>query len=272
MKDITLLTSKVFISITRDSLSLKNITLVMDSFDKNKTLYIQNSSVSEWEFARQHARQIEIYITSNSEGANYNNIRDFGQAQNLKWMMDHEDKDAKMIVWAHNTHVSNDSVDGVNHMGFNLKKWYGDDLKIFGFFFNQGGFKAIDEGLPSKGVPDFSVGSAPEGTFEHSIAKTKMPLAAIDLSKIKDNEVVYSWFNQERPTRSSGGGFNENESEHYYWPYNLAKAYDILIYLDSTSAVVDINELQEINISQKLLYREGGNFKLFIHFSIISSQ
>jgi hypothetical protein len=28
-------------------------------------------------------------------------------------------------------------VDGVNHMGFNLKKWYGGDLKMFGFCFNQ---------------------------------------------------------------------------------------------------------------------------------------
>ena len=32
------------------------------------------------------------------------------------------------------------------------------------------------------------------------------------------------------------------------------------------TADVLLNELQEINISEKLLYREGGNFKLFIHF------
>lgn len=223
-----------------DSLSPQNIGLVMDSFDKNKDQYVQNSSISEWKLAKQHARQVQIYIEENSEGANWDNIRDLGQAQNLKWIMDHEGNDAKMIVWAHNTHVSNASFEGVNHMGLNLKKLYGDDLKIFGFFFNQGGFKSIDLGVPSKGIHDFSVGTAPEEIFEYTMAKTKMPLAAIDLSKIKDKRVVYDWFNQEHRTRHSGGWFNEKEP--FYWPYNLAKAYDGLIYLDSTSAVVDIND------------------------------
>jgi len=226
-----------------DSLSFQNISLVMESFDKNKNQYVQNSSVSEWELAKQHARQVEIYIEENSEGADYNNVRDLGQAHNLKWIMEHEGNDAKMITWAHNTHVSNASFEGVNHMGFNLKKWYGDDLKIFGFFFNQGGFKAIDGGVPSKGIHDFSVGTAPEEIFEYTMAKTKMPLAAIDLSKIKDKGVVHDWFNQERGTRHSGGWFNEKEP--FYWPYKLAEAYDGLIYLDSTSAVVDINDADQ---------------------------
>ena len=223
-----------------DSLSPQNIHLVMNSFDDKKDHYVQNSSISEWKLAKQHARQVEIYIEQYSEGANWNNIRDLGQAQNLKWILDHEGNDAKMIVWAHNTHVSNASFEGVNHMGFNLKKWYGDDLKIFGFFFNQGGFKSIDLGVPSEGIHDFSVGPAPEEIFEYTMAKTKIPLAAIDLGKIKYKRVVYDWFNKEHPTRHSGGWFNEKEP--FYWPYNLAKAYDGLIYLDSTSAVVDIND------------------------------
>ncbi|MEP3209725.1 MAG: erythromycin esterase family protein [Maribacter sp.] len=224
-----------------NSSSFQNISLVMDSFDKNKDQYVQNSSDSEWKLAKQHARQVEIVIKSNlNEGENFDNVRDLGQAQNLKWIMDHEGKDAKMITWAHNTHVSNASFEGVNHMGLNLKKMYGDDLKIFGFFFNQGDFRAIDLGVPSKGIHDFSVGPAPAELFEYTMAQAKMPLLAIDLSKIKFKSVVYDWFNQERGTRHSGGSFNEEQP--FYWPYNLANAYDALIYLDSTSAVVDIDD------------------------------
>jgi erythromycin esterase len=224
-----------------DSSSFQNISLVMDSFDKNKKQYVQSSSGSEWELAKQHARQVEIVIQSNlNEGENYNNVRDLGQAHNLKWIMDHEGKDAKMITWAHNCHVANASFEGVNQMGLHLKKWYGDDLKIFGFFFNQGGFKAIDVGVPSKGIHDFSVGTAPEENFEYTMAKTKMSLAAIDLNKMKDKGLIYDWFNQLRPTRHSGGIFNEEKP--FYWPYNLATAFDGLIYLDSTSEVVHIND------------------------------
>jgi erythromycin esterase len=53
---------------------------------------------------------------------------------------------------------------------------------------------------------------------------------------------IQLWVNQERPTRNSGGGFNENEAEKFFWPYNLIKAFDVLVYLDSTTAVKSIND------------------------------
>ena len=226
-----------------DSLSLRDINLVMDSFDKNKDQYVQNSSFSEWKLAKQHARQVEMYIEAAiNDAENWSTIRDLGQAQNLKWIMDHEGHDTKMIAWAHNSHVSNSSRWGIEWMGSYMKKWYGEDLKIFGIFFNQGKFKAIDEAVSSKGMHDFSVGPAPEGTFEYIMATANMSLASVDLSRLPKDGVIFDWFNQERLTRNSGGGFNENDEEHFYWPYNLAKAYDALIYLNSTSAVIDIND------------------------------
>ncbi|WP_411895193.1 erythromycin esterase family protein [Winogradskyella sp. A2] len=226
-----------------DSSSLKAIKLVMESFDKNKNQYIQTTSISEWEIARQHTRQVEMYIEQSiNDAENWSTIRDLGQAQNLKWIMDHEGDDSKMVVWAHNSHVSNSSRWGIEWMGSYMKKWYGNEIKIFGFLFNQGSFRAIDEGVPSKGMYDFSMGMAKKGTLENIMTKTRMNLAVIDLTKLPKKGDVYDWFNQERPTRNSGGGYNENNEEHFYWPYNLAKAYDALVYLDSTSAVVDIND------------------------------
>jgi erythromycin esterase len=226
-----------------DSLSLRMIKLVMDSFDNRRDKYVRNSSVPEWKLAKQHARQVEMYIEASiNDGENWSIIRDLGQAQNLKWILDHEGKDAKMMVWAHNSHVSNSTRWGIEWMGSHMKKWYGDNIKIFGFLFNQGGFRAIDEGVPSKGMHDFDVGPAPEGTFEYVMSTTDMRLAAVDLSGLPEDRDVYDWFNQERPTRNSGGGFNENDADDFYWPYNLAKAYDALIYLDSTSAVIDIDD------------------------------
>jgi erythromycin esterase len=232
-----------------DSLSLRDIKLVMDALDNNKEQYVRESSISEWTLARQHARQVEMYIEANTEdGENYGTVRDLGQAENLKWIMNHEGSDAKMIVWAHNSHVSNSSRWGTEWMGSYMKKWYGDELKIFGFLFNQGGFKAIDEGVPSKGMYDFTVDSAPEETFEHIMANTNRSIAALDLNKLPKDGVVYDWFNQERPTRNSGGGYNESDAEHFFWPYNLLEAYDVLVYIDSTTAVQHINDADYDNM------------------------
>lgn len=238
-----------FIPEEYDSLSLRDIGLVMEALDSKKDTYIGLSSLSDWTLARQHARQVEMYIEANTkDGENYSLIRDLGQAQNLKWIMDHEGNDAKMIVWAHNSHVSNSSRWGIEWMGAHMKKWYGDEIKIFGFFFNQGQFKAVDEGVPSKGMYDFSVDPAPEETFEYMMANNNYSIAALDITKIPKKGVVYDWFNQERPSRNSGGGYNENDAEHFFWPYNLMEAYDVLVYIDSTTAVKDINDADYDNM------------------------
>ena len=232
-----------------DSLSLRDIGLVMEALDSKKDKYIGLSSLSDWTLARQHARQVEMYVEANTnDGEKFGLIRDLGQAQNLKWILDHEGNDTKMIVWAHNSHVSNSSRWGTEWMGKHMKKWYGDEIKIFGFFFNQGQFKAIDEGVLSKGMYDFSVGPASEETFEYMMANNNYNIAALDITKIPKKGVVYDWFNQERPTRNSGGGYNENDAEHFFWPYNLMEAFDVLVYLDSTTAVKDINDADYDNM------------------------
>ena len=244
-----ILGGRQFIPNEYDSLSLRDIGLVMDALDRKKDQYIGLSSLSDWKLVRQHARQIEMYIEANTkDGKNYGPIRDLGQAQNLKWIMDHEGSNAKMIVWAHNSHVSNSTRWGIEWMGSHMKKWYGDEIKIFGLFFNQGQFKAIDEGVPSKGMYDFSVDSAPEETFEHMMANSNQTIAALDIKKIPKYGVVYDWFNQERSTRNSGGGYNENDAGHFFWPYNLMEAYDVLVYIDSTTAVQDINDTDYDNM------------------------
>jgi erythromycin esterase len=241
-----------------DSLSLQNIRLVMDSFDSNKSKYVQNSSIDEWTFARQHARQVELWIEACiNDGENYNNVRDLGQAQNLKWIMDQETTDSKMIIWAHNSHVSNFTIDGYEFMGSHMKNWYNEEIKIFGIFFNQGEFAARDVGNPSNGVNKFLVGPAPEKSVEIRIANSGNKLAALDLTKLPDNGFIHDWFNQEQPTRNSGGGYNENDAEHYFVEYNLAEAFDALIYVDSTSAVKYVNH-SDFDISASIYKRLVG--------------
>ncbi len=225
-----------------DSLSLREIRHVMSAFDTNKESYIESSSLSEWTLAKQHALQVQKWIEAcTDDGKNYRIVRDLGQAENIKWILDQEGDEAKMIVWAHNCHIANAPFHGDDMQGVHLRKWYGNELKIFGFFFNQGGFKSIDIGKPSRGMYDFCEGPAPEGTLEHVMASAGLTVSAVDLGQLPSNGPVYAWFDKERLTRHSGGGYIENETQKYLWPYKLSKAFDVLVFLDTTTPTQSID-------------------------------
>src|SRR5262249_23733620 len=79
--------------------------------------------------------------------------RDRSMAENVKWIAD-SNPDAKIVLWAHNGHVSKGAVGGFDPMGMSLRKMFGDRMVVFGFAFNQGSFQAVE---PNKGLHDFTV-------------------------------------------------------------------------------------------------------------------
>jgi erythromycin esterase len=111
----------------------------------------------DWRIARQHARVAKQFVES--PGLNdimgAVNERDSAMADNIRWIMDQEGPDAKVVVWAHNGHVARKSEGGVEWMGSRLAKSLGADLVIFGFAFNRGEFQAVEVG---RGLPVFRSG------------------------------------------------------------------------------------------------------------------
>jgi len=74
--------------------------------------------------------------------------RDRSMADNVKWILDHN-PDAKIVLWAHNGHVSTADIVGYKPMGTELREMFGEKMIVFGFAFNQGSFQAVerDKGL-----------------------------------------------------------------------------------------------------------------------------
>jgi erythromycin esterase len=233
-----------------DEASLLEIKRIMDAFQKNKEQYISASNQEEWRLAKQYARQVEMYIEAcTNDGENFLDMRENGQAENIKWTLDHEGATSKAIVWAHNCHVSNAAPNGqANQQGYHLRKMYGDQLKIIGMFFNQGGFRALDVNVPSMGIYNVSLGPSPPRTLEYTLASSQHSLAVLDMHQLPEKGPVREWFYTMRPTRHSGSGYDENKPEDYFWSYTPAEAYDILVYLDSTTPVKPINETDYDNI------------------------
>jgi erythromycin esterase len=103
--------------------------------------------------------------------------RDRSMADNIKWILDNN-PGAKIVLWAHNGHVSTGGYRGYEPMGASLRTMFGDQMVVFGFAFNQGSFQARDQG---KELRDFTVPPAPAGSLDATFAATGIPLFALDL-------------------------------------------------------------------------------------------
>ena len=227
-----------------DEASLIAIKRVMNSFEAKIVEYIAATNEKEWEWARQHARQIETYIDASvNDFEKWDEIRDKTQAENIQWMLDQEGESSKAIISAHNCHVSNAAPkDNINMHGYYLRRRFGNQLKIFGMFFNQGGFKAMDVNTPSKGIYNVYLDEAPPGTLEHALASANHSIAAFNMQELPKDGPVREWFYTKRPSRHSGAGYNEERPEDYFWSYIPAEAYDVLVYFDRTQPVVSVND------------------------------
>ena len=140
----------------------------------------------------------------------------------------------------------------------------GRSAKSFGFCFNQGGFRSLDDGFPAKGMLDFSVDAAPEGTLEHKMASAGLTLAMLDLQQLTENTSVYDWFNKPQLTQYSWGSFKDCESQLPLWPYKLYQEFDVLVYVDSTTPVKPINDADseyDASLDKKLEYPANLNFE-----------
>ena len=158
--------------------------------------------------------------------------RDESMAANVKWILDQNPK-AKIVLWAHNGHVNAAGNFGFQPMGAYLRKTYGDQMRVFGFAFNQGSFQAFVTG---SGLKDHTVPPAPEGSFDAVMAAARIPLFALDLRTAPTDGPVAEWLKAGAKSRNIGALYPENDKFANMFPLKAAEAYDALFFFDKTTA------------------------------------
>jgi erythromycin esterase-like protein len=157
--------------------------------------------------------------------------RDESMAENVKWIADHN-PGAKMALWAHNGHVQYQGP-GWYPMGEYLGKLFPGDLVNFGFVFNQGSFRAIETG---KGLREFTVGGAPEGSLDQTLAAAGIPILALDLHRLPKSGPVAEWFDQPHASRSIGAVYSEDTAASYFLNARPQDEFDTIVFVNKTSA------------------------------------
>ena len=129
--------------------------------------------------------------------------RDSAMAENIKWILSMRKPGTRMLIWAHDFHISrgdhpvaaDNYYNGIS-MGSWLSKWYGDQYKAFGLETYAGEFTAM------KTYTDFDLVNcplvnAPAGTLDealHQIAvKKRSPYLFLNLAPVRSDPKKFKW-------------------------------------------------------------------------------
>ena len=156
--------------------------------------------------------------------------RDIAMAENVGWLLD--TTKARIVVWAHNGHISN-TLPSVTNMGSHLRKKYKRDYLNIGFVFGEGSFQALDFTKPSKLLAEHTLGPPPESHASVAFARTNKPLLVLDLRALPKQGIVADWFAAPHAVRDTGAAFMGEQQMTY--PMVLPKLFDAVIYIDKTT-------------------------------------
>src|SRR5579863_488234 len=160
-------------------------------------------------------------------------FRDQSMAENVRWIADHN-PGAKIILWAHNAHVSKSYSHG-QALGGLLHSFFGPQVMNLGFAFDQGSFRAVDVANKS-GVHPFTVAPAPEGTIDAAFAATGIPIFALDLRALPKEGPVAAWFAQPHQTRDIGAVFSDASVSKHWTSDSGPSAFDAILFVNTTTA------------------------------------
>jgi len=167
------------------------------------------------------------------------NVRDCYMFETLQRLRCHLGEEAKMIVWAHNTHVGDYSKTAEHNQGYlNIgqltREHYGNQVFLLGFGTYHGTVTAASAwgGPPEmKDVPPAS-----PGTYEDLLHQVGIDRLFVPMKQLRDTPAA-SLFDG-RQERAIGVVYNPSY-EHLgnYFKANLAEQFDGYIFVDRSSAV-----------------------------------
>jgi erythromycin esterase-like protein len=202
---------------------------VLTYMEQNRARFLQaGSSQSDVDWAIQSARLVLQFVEMTAGMR----TRDESMAENVDWIAK-QNPDAKIVLWAHNDHLRNTGYGAIRSMGSYLRQMYGKQLVNFGFAFNEGSFRAVE---PGKSLHDFTVPPAPEGTLDHALAATGIPLFAVDLRRLPNDSPAAQWFAEPHKTRSIGAAFSDSLEPFLWRPGPPKSDFDVLLFVAKTTA------------------------------------
>lgn len=117
--------------------------------------------------------------------------RDQAMASNTLAILEREGPEAKVIIWAANSHVRA----AMGGMGEYLRQHLGDDLYLLGLEFHQGWFTSR-----TRQIHVFRAGPFPHTYYSHAFARLPGPARFLDFGQAGSSEALQKWLREPRTT------------------------------------------------------------------------
>lgn len=142
---------------------------------------------------------------------------------------------AKVMLWAHNAHVSKDETaivnTGIHPFGAYLRAAFGERYYSMGFAFNQGSFQAVES---DKGLQEFTLPPAREASLDSFLAAVPQAMYVLNLRTALPPAIA-DRFHAGLDTRNFGSMANREWAATSYDPIDPLRAYDALIFINRTT-------------------------------------
>jgi erythromycin esterase len=211
-----------------------NLLAARQTLQTRKPQYVAASSAEEFAIA---VRSVELALQYHA-GSESLLARDSSMAANADWLLEQLGPTAKIVLWAHNYHVS--SVPGA--MGQYLRQRHGTSYIRIGFLFGKGSFNAVPWSFATGQVTGplraHFAGAIQPNSYEHYFSSAGMPMLLLDVRARQAGGDSAQWLPGPRLHRTIGAAY-ESGAEHRFWTnHDLPSEFDVVIYLQQTNPSV----------------------------------
>lgn len=198
-------------------------------FDAQRAAWIARTGEPAWILARQHMNLIRQAEQSFREPG----FRDVAMADNTRWILDHEPPGARVVVWAHNSHIAAQQL-GLSAMGRLLRERLGASYFTVGVTFGAGALRALDwsQGRREGPVQAITVGPPPPRGLDAALGLAGLAAFALDVRATTGP--LGAWLDAKTATWSVGGIYNGVAASGQM--RSVKRSYDALVYLDRVTA------------------------------------
>lgn len=199
---------------------------ILDHMEASRDRYVEAVGEGSADWAIQNARVVYQWSGLAIDAAEGSKHRDRCMAENVAWILEHN-PGAKIVLWAHNWHVRDESP----WMGSHLRQKFGKDYVNLAFCSSRGEYYAMQSG--GGGMGTFKLATAPPDSFEAMLDADGRNILLLDLRLAKDGDAGSGWLTEARPF---GGVIGAMEMPEHHFPARMQGPFDFLLYVKETTA------------------------------------
>lgn len=218
-------------------------------FSMSKGDYVQNSSEKEYDSIFKYINVIGQnlsvnFIKNDAFRVKSTSMRDYYMASNFNDIVQHEKPNTKIVVWAHNAHISKfTSNKEVNTFGSHLKESFGDKYFAFGFSFNKGSFQAMkfSPKIGNLALQEFTIKGENKNSLDWYLSQTGHNQFIINFKNIQIPNYMQDFVEQNIIMKKIGTVVYGDNLEIFGNSLTIInKSFDALIFIDNTTRAISL--------------------------------